>query len=92
MRLIILSPRPGSGGGEQDLVDDVDGGVGCLDVAADDLGLADHDVLPGAGDSDHRPREGLVVTGVPEGVRIITAGQDLVQNGEKVDVVAEVGQ
>jgi multidrug efflux system membrane fusion protein len=36
--------------------------------------------------------EGLVVTGVPEGVRIITAGQDLVQDGEKVDVVAEVGQ
>ena len=25
-------------------------------------------------------------------VRIITVGQDLVQNGEKVDVVAEVGQ
>ena len=36
--------------------------------------------------------EGLVVTGVPEAVRIITAGQDLVQNGEKVDVVAGVGQ
>ena len=36
--------------------------------------------------------EGLVVSGVPEGVRIITAGQDLVQDGEKVDVVAEVGQ
>ncbi|MBN8630361.1 MAG: efflux RND transporter periplasmic adaptor subunit [Rhodobacterales bacterium] len=36
--------------------------------------------------------EGLVVTGVPEGVRIITAGQDLVQNGEKVDVAPEVGQ
>ena len=36
--------------------------------------------------------EGLVVTGVPEGVRIITAGQDLVQNGEKVEVAAEVGQ
>jgi membrane fusion protein, multidrug efflux system len=36
--------------------------------------------------------EGLVVTGVPEGVRIITAGQDLVRNGEAVEVVAEVGQ
>lgn len=36
--------------------------------------------------------DGLVVTGVPDGVRIITAGQDLVQNGEKVEIVAEVGQ
>ncbi len=27
--------------------------------------------------------DGLVVTGVPEGVRIITAGQDLVSNGEE---------
>ena len=36
--------------------------------------------------------EGLVVTGVPEGVRIVTAGQDLVKNGEKVDVAPEVGQ
>ena len=36
--------------------------------------------------------EGLVVTGVPDGVRIITAGQDLVRNGEKVDVAPEVGQ
>ena len=35
---------------------------------------------------------GLVVTGVPEGVRIITAGQDLVRDGELVEVVAEVGQ
>ena len=35
---------------------------------------------------------GLVVTGVPEGVRIITAGQDLVRDGEAVEVVAEVGQ
>jgi membrane fusion protein, multidrug efflux system len=40
---------------------------------------------------DDRP-DGLVVTGVPEGVRIITAGQDLVQNGEEVAVTAEVGQ
>jgi membrane fusion protein, multidrug efflux system len=36
--------------------------------------------------------DGLVVTGVPEGVRIITAGQDLVKNGEKVDVAPGVGQ
>ena len=36
--------------------------------------------------------DGLVVTGVPEGVRIITAGQDLVSNGEKVDVAPGVGQ
>lgn len=34
--------------------------------------------------------DGLVVTGVPEGVRIITAGQDLVRNGETVDVAPEV--
>jgi membrane fusion protein, multidrug efflux system len=40
--------------------------------------------------------EGLVVTGIPDAVRIITAGQDLVRNGEKVDVAPaatdEVGQ
>ncbi len=36
--------------------------------------------------------DGLVVTGVPDGVRIITAGQDLVRNGEAVDVVPGVGQ
>ena len=36
--------------------------------------------------------EGLVVTGVPDGVRIITAGQDLVRNGDKVEVAPEVGQ
>lgn len=36
--------------------------------------------------------DGLVVTGVPDGVRIITAGQDLVKNGEKVDIAPEVGQ
>ncbi|MBL9048015.1 MAG: efflux RND transporter periplasmic adaptor subunit [Tabrizicola sp.] len=33
--------------------------------------------------------DGLVVVGVPEGVRIITAGQDLVRNGDPVDVAAE---
>ena len=31
--------------------------------------------------------EGLVVTGVPEGVRIVVSGQDLVQDGETVSVV-----
>lgn len=36
--------------------------------------------------------DGLVVTGLPEGVRIITAGQDLVRNGDTVEVVAGVGQ
>lgn len=36
--------------------------------------------------------DGLVVTGVPDGVRIITAGQDLVRDGEKVDVAPGVGQ
>jgi membrane fusion protein, multidrug efflux system len=36
--------------------------------------------------------EGLVVTGVPEGVRIITAGQDLVRNGEPVQIAPGVGQ
>ena len=36
--------------------------------------------------------DGLVVTGVPDGVRIITAGQDLVRNGEQVSVATEVGQ
>jgi multidrug efflux system membrane fusion protein len=40
--------------------------------------------------------DGLVVTGIPKGVRVITAGQDLVRDGEPVDVKAgaepEVGQ
>lgn len=36
--------------------------------------------------------EGLVVTGVPEGVRIITAGQDLVRDGDTVEVAPGVGQ
>lgn len=36
--------------------------------------------------------EGLVVTGVPDGVRIITAGQDLVRNGDTVKVAAGIGQ
>lgn len=35
--------------------------------------------------------EGLIVTGVPEGVRIIVAGQDLVRDGEAVTVVAAEG-
>jgi membrane fusion protein, multidrug efflux system len=36
--------------------------------------------------------EGLVVIGVPEGVRIVTAGQDLVRDGDTVEVVSGVGQ
>ncbi|MFN4202556.1 MAG: efflux RND transporter periplasmic adaptor subunit [Tabrizicola sp.] len=36
--------------------------------------------------------EGLVVTGVPEGVRIITAGQDLVRDGDTVKVAEGIGQ
>jgi multidrug efflux system membrane fusion protein len=36
--------------------------------------------------------EGLVVTGVPPDVRIVTAGQDLVQNGETVAVAKGIGQ
>lgn len=36
--------------------------------------------------------DGLVVTGVPEGVRIITAGQDLVRDGDTVEVAPGVGQ
>lgn len=35
--------------------------------------------------------EGLVVTGVPEGLRIIVAGQDLVRNGEAVTVAPAEG-
>ena len=35
---------------------------------------------------------GLVVTGVPDGVKIITAGQDLVRDGETVAVAEGVGQ
>ncbi len=63
-----------------------DGQLGLRIVGADDLAqFAAVKVI------DDTP-EGLVVTGVPEGVRIITAGQDLVQNGEKVEVAAGVGQ
>jgi multidrug efflux system membrane fusion protein len=39
---------------------------------------------------DDKP-EGLVVTGVPDGMRIITAGQDLVRDGDTVEVVAAEG-
>jgi multidrug efflux system membrane fusion protein len=35
--------------------------------------------------------EGLMVAGVPEGMRIITAGQDLVRDGDKVEVVPAEG-
>ena len=63
-----------------------DGQLGLRIVGADDLAqFAAVKII------DDTP-EGLVVTGVPEGVRIITAGQDLVQNGEKVEVAAGVGQ
>lgn len=34
---------------------------------------------------------GMVVTGVPEGMRVVVAGQDLVRNGDKVTVVAAPG-
>jgi multidrug efflux system membrane fusion protein len=30
--------------------------------------------------------EGLVVTGIPEGQRIVTAGQDLIRDGDTVEV------
>lgn len=36
--------------------------------------------------------DGLVVIGVPEGVRIITAGQDLVRDGDAVEIAPGVGQ
>jgi multidrug efflux system membrane fusion protein len=36
--------------------------------------------------------EGLVVTGVPEGVKIVTSGQDLVRDGDTVAVAEGVGQ
>lgn len=36
--------------------------------------------------------EGLVVTGVPEGVRVIVAGQDLVRNGDAVQVSSGADQ
>ena len=39
---------------------------------------------------DDKP-DGLVVTGVPDGMRIITAGQDLVRDGDTVEVVAAEG-
>ena len=35
---------------------------------------------------------GLVVTGVPEGVRIVVSGQDLIRNGETVSTVAATPQ
>src|SRR5581483_3620944 len=43
----------------QDRVDDVDGRVSGLNVAADDLGAVDREVLPGAGGGDHVTGEGL---------------------------------
>lgn len=35
--------------------------------------------------------EGLVVMGIPEGVRVVVAGQDLVRNGDTVDVTDGLG-
>src|SRR5918992_3108440 len=47
--------------GEEHLVDEVDGGVGGLDVAADDAGVAvDPEVLATAADLDGAALEGLV--------------------------------
>src|SRR5919107_4063427 len=50
--------------GEEHLVDEVDGGVGGLDVAADHAGVAvDLEVLAAAADLDGAALEGLVATG-----------------------------
>jgi membrane fusion protein, multidrug efflux system len=64
-----------------------DGALGVRVVGADNLArFAPVTIL------DDTP-EGLVVTGVPEDVRIIVAGQDLVRDGETVEVAAaEAGQ
>lgn len=63
-----------------------DGQLGLRVVGADNLAQ-----FAAVGIIDDTP-EGLVVTGVPDGVRIITAGQDLVRNGEAVQVAPGVGQ
>lgn len=57
-----------------------EGRIGLRVVGADDVAR-----FAGVSIIDDTP-EGLVVTGVPEGVRIIVAGQDLVSDGEKVAV------
>jgi multidrug efflux system membrane fusion protein len=63
-----------------------DGKLGLRVVGADNIAqFAEVQIMDDTAD-------GLVVTGVPEGVRIITAGQDLVRNGEKVEIAPEVSQ
>lgn len=63
-----------------------DGQLGLRIVGADNVAQ-----FAGVKIIDDTP-QGLVVTGVPEGIRIVTAGQDLVRNGDKVEVAPEVGQ
>ena len=58
-----------------------EGDIG-LRVVGDD-NIADFAVVAMIDDTE----DGLIVTGVPEGHRIIVAGQDLVRDGEKVIVV-----
>src|SRR6478609_11186780 len=70
----------GSARGEQDAVDDVDRGVGGLHVAADDLGLADREVLARALDRDGRA-----------GQRLVVAGEHLGGQATLDDVVGEHG-
>src|SRR5215203_7205046 len=63
--------------GEEYLVDEVDGGVGGLDVAADHAGVAvDGEVLAAAGDLEGVALEGLVAAG--ELVRGELAGDHVV--------------
>jgi multidrug efflux system membrane fusion protein len=62
-----------------------EGAIGLRVVSDDDVaGFAPVTII------DDTP-EGLVVTGLPEGLRIVTAGQDLVRNGETVVVAAAEG-
>src|ERR1043165_2457508 len=50
--------------GEEHLVDEVDGGVGGLEVAADHAGVVvDHEILAAPGDLDGAALEGLVAAG-----------------------------
>src|SRR4029453_15568520 len=67
--MVVPVAAPGWGGGwsalgEEDLVDEVDGGVGGLEVAADDTGVAvDREVLAATGDLEGAALEGLVAAG-----------------------------